>query len=114
MSKRRPTPCTQERLSGWLSRLHSLPLELLLFVGVMNLLYASYSFSLAVRAERPLSLITLLVSANAAWVLVCLMLAMTYRQSATVFGIGHLVGEAVFVGALAVAEWTQRGQLATR
>ncbi len=44
-------------LSGWLSRLEGLPWEVLLFTGAANLLYASYSFSLAVRSERPMRLI---------------------------------------------------------
>ncbi len=72
------------------------------------------AFSLALRAERPLSLIKLLVYANVAWGLGCLALAMTFWQEATMFGIGHLVGEAVFVGVLAGAEWTQRDQLGMR
>ncbi len=35
-----------------LSGLEGLPSRLLLFTGVTNLVYGSYSFSLAVRAER--------------------------------------------------------------
>lgn len=46
-------------------------------------------------------MINLLVFANAAWTAVCLGLAVTFAGSATLFGIGHLVGEAVFVGGLA-------------
>jgi hypothetical protein len=100
-------------LSGWLSRLEGLPREVLLFTGVVNLLYASYSFSLAIRAERPMALIKALVFANLGWVPVCLGLAVVFREQATVFGFAHLVGEAVFVGGLAVLEWTQRDRLAT-
>ena len=100
-------------LSGWLSSLHGLPRELLLLNGVVNVLYASYSFSLAVRARRPRSLINLLVFANLAWAVVCLWLVGVFAGSATVFGIGHLVGEAVFVGGLAGLEWRWRDQLLT-
>jgi hypothetical protein len=100
-------------LSGWLSRVYELPRGLLLFTGAVNLLYASYSFSLAVRTVRPLSLIKLLVFANASWVVVCLGLAVAFREQASVFGIGHLVGEAIFVGGLARLEWMQRDQLVT-
>ena len=98
-------------LAGWLSRLEGLPREVLLFTGVVNLLYASYSFSLAVRAERPMPLIKLLVFANLAWVPVCLGLAVFFREEATPLGLAHLVGEAIFVGGLAVLEWKHRGQL---
>lgn len=98
--------------SPWLGRLYALPHELLLFVGATNLLYGLYSFSLARRAERPLSLIKLLVYANAAWVPVCLGLAANFWGQATVFGLVHLIGEAFFVGGLAALEWSQRHQLA--
>jgi hypothetical protein len=98
-------------LSGWLSRLYALPRGLLLFIGAVNLLYACYSFSLAVRAQRPIVLIQLLVFANAAWAVVCLGLAITFRQQASVFGLGQLVCEAIFVGGLAGLEWAWRDGL---
>jgi hypothetical protein len=100
--------------SGWLSNLHALPREMLLLNGGANLLYASFSFSLAVRARRPRTLINVLVLANLSWALVCLCLAVTFAGSATVFGIAHLVGEAIFVGGLAGLEWRWRDQLLAR
>ena len=100
-------------LSGWLARVEGLPRGVLVFTGVVNLLYASYSFSLARRAERPLAWIVALVVANLAWVPVCLALAATYRAQMTTFGWLHLVGEAAFVGALAVLEWRHRHRLTT-
>lgn len=100
-------------LSGWLSSLYALPRELLLFNGAVNVLYASSSFSLAIRARRPGSLINLLVFANLAWAVVCLWLVRVFTGSATWFGIGHLVAEAVFVGGLAGLEWRWRDQLLT-
>lgn len=99
--------------SGWLSSLHALPRELLLLNGAVNLLYASYSFSLARRGRRPRSLINLLVFANLAWAVVCLWLIRIFAGSATWFGIGHLVAEAVFVGGLAGLQWKWRDQLLT-
>jgi hypothetical protein len=99
-------------LNGWLSRLYMLPHELIMFIGVVNLLYGSYSFTLARRARRRMLLIKLLVFANAAWVIVCLGLAATFWNQASVFGLMHLVGEALIVGALAAMEWRQRHQLA--
>jgi hypothetical protein len=100
--------------SGWLSSLHALPRELLLLNGAVNLLYASYSFSLAARARRPRSLIKVLVFANLSWAVVCLCLVAGFAGSATVFGIGHLVGEAMFVGGLAGLQWRWRDQLLVR
>lgn len=98
-------------LAGWLSRWEGVPCGVLLFTGVVNLLYATCSCSLAVRAVRPLPLIKLLVFANLAWVPVCLGLAVYFRAQATPFGFAHLVGEAAFVGGLAVLEWVHRDRL---
>ena len=100
-------------LSGWLGSLYGLPRELLLFMGAVNLLYASYSFSLARRARRSRNSIDLLVFANVAWVPVCLGFAVMFRDAATAFGVAHLLGEAMFVGALALLEWSRRDLLAT-
>lgn len=99
--------------SGWLSQWYALPRALLLFVGVVNLLYASCSFSLAVRAKRPQALIVLLVIANGLWAAACLVMAARFAGTATFFGLAHLLGEAVFVGGLACLEWKWRRQLLT-
>jgi hypothetical protein len=97
--------------SGWLSELYTLPRDLLRFIGAVNLLYGCCSFSLAVRARRPRHLLNLLVFANLAWAAVCVGLAVVFRDSATLFGLGQLIGEAVFVGGLARLEWRRRDQL---
>lgn len=101
-------------LSGWLSNLEGMPRGVLLFSGAVNLLYASYSFSLAVRAERPMRLIKLLVFANAAWVPVCVGLLVAFSATATPFAYLHFIGEAVYVGGLAVLEWRNRELLLRR
>lgn len=95
----------------WLSRLYSLPPGILHFMGLVNLLYATYSFSLAKRRARPKALIILLAAANGPWTFVCLGLATHFFETATFLGIGLLVGEAIFVGGLASLEWKWRDQL---
>ena len=100
-------------LAEWLSRLEGLPRGVLLFTGVVNLLYACCSFSLAVLNVRPMPLIKLLVFANLAWVPVCLGLAVFFRAQATPLGFAHLVGEGAFVGGLATLEWNHRERLLT-
>ena len=100
-------------LNEWLSHLFALPREVLFFTGAANLLYASFSFSLAVRAVRPMSLIKLLVFANLSWTIVCFGLAVLFWEQASVFGLAHLMGEGVFVGGLAGLEWSQRNRLLT-
>lgn len=100
-------------LSGWLSQLEGLPQELLIFTGAVNLLYASYSFSLAIRPERPMWWIKLLVAANLAWAPVCAGLLIAFSATATPFAYLHLGGEAVYVAGLAALEWRYRERLRT-
>lgn len=100
-------------LSGWLSRLEGLPQEVLLSTGVLNLLYGAYSFPLAIRPERPLGGIKLLVVANLAWSPVCVGLLVAFSATATPFAYLHLRGEAIYVGGLAVLEWRYRELLRT-
>ena len=95
-------------LSGWLSALYGLPRGVLVCTGLANVLYASYSFTLARRDRVPLRLVMTLVVANAAWVPVCLALAARYADEASAFGLAHLVGEGLFVGGLGWLEWRQR------
>lgn len=97
-----------------LSHLQALPLDLLLFMGAANVLYASFSFFLATRSKRPMPLIKLLVFANAFWSLVCVCLAVAFANTATFLGLGHLIAEAIFVGSLAAQEWKFRAQLVQR
>ena len=100
--------------SGWLSQLEGLPQALLIFTGTANLIYASYSFTLALRAQRPMYLIKLLVFANLAWAVACVGLLSAFAANATPFAYLHLGGEAAYVGALALLEWRYRAELVGR
>ena len=72
-------------LAEWLSRIEGVPLGVLRFTGAANLVYAAYSFSLAVRARRSVGGVLGLVAANAAWAVVCVALALAFgtRSGAT-------------------------------
>lgn len=94
--------------SGALGRLHGLPERVVILLGAANLVYAAYSFSLALDPGRTVRRIEVLVYANAAWAVVCLGLAVGYGAQASAFGFVHLVGEAIFVGGLAAVEWRLR------
>ena len=99
-------------LAAWLAGWYGLPRALLLVTGVANLLYAAYSFSLAVRPRRSMGSVGVLVVANLSLAVACGLWAAIYWGPSTVIGKIHLIGEGLFVGALAVAEWTQRERLA--
>jgi hypothetical protein len=82
--------------------------ETLSFIALVNLAYGTYSISIAMLNKRPLVLIVMLVIANLLWSINCLRLACLFRDTASFFGLTHLVGEAIFVGGLAILEWRYR------
>ncbi len=100
-------------VSGWLSAWYRLPQDLLVCIGLVNVAYAAYSISLALRSVRPQKLILLLVVANLTWAGVCLTLAINHSDTARIFGLAHLFGEGMFVGCLACLEWRWRELLRT-
>ncbi len=95
-------------LHSWLAVLYGLSASLVLGLGAANLAYGCYSSTLAVRLHRgrPPSrrAVVTLVAANAAWAVVCVVLAIALRERATLIGTAVLAFEAVFVGALALLE----------
>jgi len=95
-------------LGRWLSELHRLPPALLIFVGAMNLLYAGYSLSLALRRERSLAWVNALIAGNLAWAGACVGMDWRFAGEASGFAMLHLIGEAIFVGGLVVWEWRWR------
>lgn len=91
------------------ARLYGFPLRWVVFLGVMNLVYASYSGTLAVRAWRGHAparwAVDALAGSNALWAVVCVVLAFVLGPGARAFGVAHLLLEGAFVAGLAVAEW---------
>ena len=98
-------------LSPWLARLYDLPHALLVGIGVANLAYGTFSFSLARRARRPRALVVTLVIANAAWAVLCIVAAVHFAGTASAFGLAQLAGEGLLVGGLAALEWRARERL---
>lgn len=94
-------------LTAW----YGLPASVVTTIGVANLAYATFSFSLARRAQRPLPLLLVLIAANAVWAGVCAAAAVYFASSASWLGLGHLVAEGLVVGGLAMLEWQAREQL---
>ena len=98
-------------LSGWLSALYRLPRELLVVMSIITLVFGTFSFSLARRRERPAILIRTLIFANASWAVVAAVLGVYFATTASVFGLLHFAAEVIFVGGLAMLEWSQRDRL---
>lgn len=97
--------------SGFLAGLYGLSFGTVVTLALVNLIYGCYSFSLARRAHRPVSLIRVLAIANMCWAPVCIYIVVLNRTEITLLGMCHLLGEAVYVGGLGVMEWRYRFQL---
>ncbi len=95
----------------WLSDWYQLPEPLLRLIGAVNLAYGTYSLRLAMRSVRPKNFILFLIIANFFWAGMCFWLAVAFAETASFFGLAHLIGEAAFVGGLASLEWRFRERL---
>lgn len=95
-------------LHEWLSELWGFQPELVLVLGAANLGYGCYSGSLARRAWRdmrvPILAIDVLVIANLAWAIICLVLMVLTWEISKPLGVAQLALEAVFVGGLGLVE----------
>jgi hypothetical protein len=91
-----------------LEKWYNIPRGILVFIGIANLTYGTYSLSIARLKKRPETLIVILVIANLAWAVNCIRMAITFWDTASIFGLIHLIGEAIFVGGLACLEWRYR------
>jgi hypothetical protein len=98
-------------LRDWLVLLYELPPSILVVMALANLLYASFSYSLARRPTRPRRLVKMLAGANVAWGVACLGLLATGPSGV---GIALLVFEAIFVAGLGLLEARSLDLLATR
>lgn len=96
-------------LHGPIAGFYRMPVAVVVFVAVANVVYGSYSSRLAWRASRGTlpsrRAVEVLAIANACWPLVCIALLVHTREAASVFGQLHLGLEGVYVFALAVVEW---------
>ena len=89
----------------YFSSLTGLPEWLLIFMGLANLLYATFSFSIVTAARYNAMPVRILVLANAAWSMACIFMACFFFSTATRLGLSYLMIEAAFVGCLAYLEW---------
>ena len=98
-------------INGWLAKLCLLPQDLLIFMGVINIVFGFYSTSLAINSKRPKTRISILVAANFTWALVCFYLLLTFSKTASIYGGTYLLVEGLYVGGLAYLEWRWRDLL---
>ncbi len=78
--------------------------RLLLALAVVNALYGCGSGLLARSPVPSLPRVRLLIAANFAWTGVCVVMAARVWADASWLGVAYLLGEGMFVGALATFE----------
>jgi hypothetical protein len=98
-------------LAGWLGELYHLSRDFLLFMGVVNLVYASYSLPLAMSSRRSRARVHILAVGNMVWGVACLCFAAYFMGTASILGMVHLVGEGIIVGGMGCLEWRWRAFL---
>jgi len=98
-------------LSSLISETHNWSQTFILLHVIASLTYGAYSLVLSYRRFRPVKMISILAVANCIWALVCGALAILLSASLTTWGLGHLVLEFLFVGALGIYEWRFRHSL---
>lgn len=92
-------------LSPWLSRLYAMPESFVIALGAANLAYGAFSLSLARRAIRPRALLRLLIGANLAWAVFCVIASAILASQASAYGLALLLLEGAYVGGLGLLEW---------
>lgn len=92
-------------LAPFLQSLHQWSPGFLRYIALANIAYGLFSgllfFSFRRRHRIAAGWAAVLVAANGAWALQCLFQAWRLRSEASAYGLGHLLLEGAYVGALA-------------
>ena len=96
-------------LSNW----EGLPLSVVAFMAIMNLVYGAFSLFITLRKHRPIILVRILAIANMAWLLVCIAIVATWFNQLTLLGWIHVLGEGLYVATLGWVEWKWRDRIGT-
>lgn len=91
-------------LSGPLAAVFGIPRAVVVGMALMNLLYGSFSYSLARRSEPPRRRVIALVTANFVWAAICVGLAALLAGPNSWLGATYILVEGVVVGTLAAVE----------
>jgi hypothetical protein len=91
-------------LAGLLAPLFGLPRAVVVFVGLVNVAYGAFSFSLARQPSPARARVRALVTANLLWVGVCVVMALYFASPGSWLGASYMLAEGFFVGTLATVE----------
>jgi hypothetical protein len=91
-------------LAGLLAPLFGLPRVFVVFIGLVNLAYGAFSFSLARQPSPARGRVRALVAANLLWVGFCVVTALYFAGPGSWLGASYMLAEGFFVGLLATVE----------
>ena len=91
-------------LTGLLAPLFGLPRVVVVFIGLVNLAYGAFSFSLARQPSPARGRVMALVTANLLWAGVCVVMAIYFAGPGSWLGASYMLAEGFFVGLLATVE----------
>ena len=91
-------------LAGLLATLFGLQRLVVVFIGLVNLAYGAFSFSLARQPSPARGRVRALVTANLLWVGVCVVMAIYFAGPGSWLGASYMLAEGFFVGLLATVE----------
>jgi hypothetical protein len=97
-------------ISPWLAPLYELTQSRVVALALVNLLYASFSFTLARNPGLRSAWVYALAAANVAWA--CLLVFLSTQIPMSRWGLAHFLGEALFVGGLGLLELRAQKQRA--
>lgn len=93
-------------LRSWLAELYAVPPALVGGLAAVNLAFGTTSLALYLRSrDEYVPRLAMMATANIVWSIVCVALLLTWRRSASSFGLLHFALEAIFVGGLGLLEW---------
>ena len=91
-------------LARLLASLFGLPRTVVAIIGLVNLAYGAFSFSLARQPSPARGRVRTLVAANRFWVGVCVVMALYFAGPGSWLGASYMLAEGFFVGVLATVE----------
>ena len=98
---------------SWLAEWHRLSLVWIVWIGIANLAYGCFSFSLAIARRRSLGLVSALAIANIIWGPICGFVVWANWETISWTGMVHLIGEGIYVTGLGAVEWNYRRLLSS-
>ena len=98
-------------ISKLLSRWQNVPVNVVIAMGIANLLYGSFSLYVTTRKPRRLKQVRTLAVANMFWLIVCLFITIAYRKDLSMIGWLLILGEGVYVAGLGFTQWRWQREL---